>query len=86
MKPAAVALHNTGNLSICVNGAPGQRMNRRQRRTLRWLYRRAHKRLPHSHRPSRPLSDLKVWVHYQWPDNNTQCPDRYAEDYLALAK
>lgn len=81
-KSAAVALHNTGLVNICMPGTTGDKPTEAQARSLTWLLANAHtSAMPAAHRS--PVDLRLIWLrgHRQFPDQSTACPGNFQTVY-----
>jgi hypothetical protein len=85
-KSAAVALHNTGMVNICVPGTTGDRMTAACRESVRWLLDNWHDHpaIPKAHRLPRSARGLTKRIHREWPDQSTACCGDMKADYEAI--
>lgn len=81
-KSAAVALHNTGLVNICMPGTTGDKPTEAQAATLRWLLANAHtSAMPAAHRSPIDLRRVSLRGHKQFPDQSTACPGNFLTVY-----
>ena len=86
LKGSHTARYNSNNVGIMVHGTTGQRMTKRQRQSLFWLLRNAHKSvMPVAHRTDNRLYKVPLKGHKEQPGQATACPGAYLTDYHQIA-
>lgn len=85
IKSRAVALNNTGTVSICCPGGEGDRMAPAAKASVRWLLDNWHTAaVPEPHRLPRPARSIPWRGHKEFPNNSTACPGVMLADYREL--
>jgi hypothetical protein len=84
-KSAAVALHNTGLVSVCCPGTTGDRIAVAQAASVKWLLEHWHTaHVPAAYRLPRRVGGLTWLGHREFPDQATACPGDMLAQYHDL--